>query len=440
MVCLLNPATWVGLLTLVVLEIVLSIDNLIFIAILVDKVPPEKRDQARFIGLGVSLTIRLILLTTISWIITLTTPIISNKYCTLSGHDLILLSGGLFLLFKATIELHEKLEGGIRHHKINKYYSGFWIIVFQIIIVDIIFSLDSVITAVGMVNKLFIMICAVIIATFLMFIAAKALTKFIHTHKTIVVLCLSFLLMIGLNLVSESFGVSIPKGYIYFAIGFSLFIEILNQISINNIIKYESLQPIRQRVTKIILRLIKKTCDVNQTKILKFKKINNKLYHTLPFYKDHFQDSEKYMIKSVLNLAERSIRSIMTHKEKIIWINTTHNINNIKNKLRNTSHSIFPICHNTLDNIIGIIQAHELFMHVHHKTFDIKQCSIQTLPITVLDTINPINLITVLRKSQGGVIIVTNKFGIIQGLITPLDILEAIAGEFTKIKKKYKLL
>ncbi|CAL4042872.1 UPF0053 inner membrane protein YoaE [Buchnera aphidicola (Takecallis arundicolens)] len=431
MVCLLNPATWVGLLTLVLLEIVLSIDNLIFIAILIDKLPPNKRDKARFIGLGISLTIRLILLSTISWMTTLTDPIFSNKYFTLSGHDLILLSGGLFLVFKATIELHEKLEVCVNNHPNNQHYSGFLTIIFQIIIVDIIFSLDSIITAVGMVNKLFIMIFAVIIATFIMLIASKSLTKFIHEHQTIVVLCLSFLLIIGVNLVLESFGVYVTKGYMYCAIGFSLLIEKLNQFISKNLIKHESLKPIRQHVTEIIFSIMQK--NSNKKINIQSKKIKNTMRHILPLYKNNFQDEEKYMIKNILTLTERSIRSIMTPRKKIIWINTVNHVNNIKIQLLNTPHSIFPLCKDTLDNMIGIIQLKELLIHFDYHKFDIKKFPILKSPIIVLDTVNPIHVIGTLKHTKSNIIIVTNKFGIIQGLITPLDILETITGKFSKI-------
>lgn len=433
MVCLLNPATWVGLLTLVLLEIVLSIDNLIFIAILIDKLPPNKRDKARFIGLGISLTIRLILLTTISWMTTLTNPIFSNKYFTLSGHDLILLSGGLFLLFKATIELHEKLEGCVNHHKNNQHFLGFWTIVFQIIIVDIIFSLDSIITAVGMVNKLFIMVFAVIIATFIMLIASKSLTKFIHKHQTIVILCLIFLLIIGFSLVLESFGISITKGYIYCAIGFSLVMEQLNQFYSGNLIKYKPLKQVRQHVTKIVYSMIQKKKDKNKKKKIKIKNLKNTIHHIITLDKSNFQDEEQYMMESILTLSERSVRSIMTPRKKIIWINTINHINNIKIQLLNTSHTVLPLCHGTLDNVIGIVQSKELLIYLNYHTFDIKQLSIPKLPITVLDTVNPIHLIKTLKHTKSNIIIITNKFGITQGLITPLDILETIAGKFSEI-------
>ncbi|WP_343182363.1 TerC family protein [Buchnera aphidicola] len=430
---LLNPTMWVGLLTLILLEIVLGIDNVIFIAILAGKLPPKERDKARLIGLGLSLTMRLILLLLISWIITFTNPIFNNKYFNLSGNDLILLFGGLFLLFKTTIELHEKLEGRSENHQNNKNYSGFWIIVLQIVVLDVIFSLDSVITAVGMVNKLFIMMCAVIISTVLMLIASKPLINFINLHKTIVVLCLSFLLIIGINLVAESFGLYIPKGYIYFAIGFSILIELFNQIALHNVIKYESKKPMRQRVTEIIFRLIDKKYYKKTNKIEKNLQIhNNTLKQNIYSYKENFQDEEKYMINSVLTLSSRSIRSMMTPRRNISWINTKHNILQIKKKLLETPHNLFPVCKGELDEIIGVVQAKELLIYLSNNdhNHDITNFASKNPPIIVLDTLDTMNLISILRQAKGNCIIIHNEFGTVQGLITPLDVLEAIAGEF----------
>lgn len=426
---LLNPATWIGLFTLIILEIVLGIDNLIFITILAEKLSPKQRDKARFIGLGLSLIMRVLLLTIISWLITLTNPIFNNKYFNLSGRDLILLSGGLFLLFKATIELHEKLDGKPNNNKKNKNYSGFWITITQIVILDAIFSLDSVITAVGIVNKLFIMIVAVIIATIFMIITSKKISQFINLHKTIIVLCLSFLIMIGISLVSESFGLYIPKGYIYVSIGFSILIEIFNQIALHNMIKNESLLPIRQRATEIIIKFMTKKKNESYIKNTKKKKLHH-MYHTSRFYIENFQDEEKYMINGVLTLAARSIRSIMTPRNDISWINTQHTHNQIKMKLLDTPHSLFPICTGELDAIIGIVRAKELLVYLNDPTYDIKKYASQYPPIIILDTLDPINVIKILRQSKGNCIIVTNEFGVIQGLITPLDVLEAIAGEF----------
>jgi len=252
----LDPSTWAGLLTLVILEIVLGIDNLVFIAILADKLPLIQRDKARLLGLSFALLMRLILLSLMSWMVTLRSALITNQYFTLSGRDLILLFGGIFLLFKATVELHERLENHPEENSANRHCANFWTVVIQIVILDAVFSLDAVITAIGIVNDLKIMMISVIIATILMLLTSKLLTNFINLHQTVVVLCLSFLLMIGVSLVSEAFGWSIPKGYLYAAIGFSILIELFNQIARRNFIRRQSSRPMRQRAAEAIFRLM----------------------------------------------------------------------------------------------------------------------------------------------------------------------------------------
>ncbi len=199
---LMDPSVIVGLLTLVVLEIVLGIDNLVFIAILANKLPPAQRDKARVIGLSLALVMRLLLLSLISWVVTLTTPLFSVASWSFSGRDLIMLVGGLFLLFKATTELHERLENRPHDDSHGKGYASFSAVVLQIVVLDAVFSLDAVITAVGMVNHLPVMMAAVVIAMVIMLLASRRLTLFVNAHPTVVVLCLSFLLMIGLSLVA----------------------------------------------------------------------------------------------------------------------------------------------------------------------------------------------------------------------------------------------
>lgn len=224
---LLEPQTWISLLTLTVLEIVLGIDNLVFISILADKLPGEERDKARQIGLAMALITRILLLLSLSWLIGLTEPLFTVFNLHISGRDLILLIGGLFLLGKATYEIHDKLEGS-EGHSSSKVKAQLVNVVIQIMILDIVFSLDSVITAVGMADQVAVMIAAVIIAVIIMLISVNTISEFISDHPTVKILALSFLLLIGFSLVAEGLGQHIPKGYIYFAMGFSVFVEFLN--------------------------------------------------------------------------------------------------------------------------------------------------------------------------------------------------------------------
>lgn len=222
-----NPENWLALLTLTVLELVLGIDNVIFISILVEKLPKESRELARRIGLSVAMLMRVGLLFVISWIVGLTAPMFSVVGNEISGRDLILVCGGLFLLWKSTKEIHQLLEGESEETS-SKVTATFGSVVFQIILIDLVFSLDSIITAVGMVDRIEVMVAAVIIAVLMMMKFAGEVGRVVSSHPTIKMLALSFLLAIGVMLIADGFDHHVPKGYIYFAMAFSVTVEVLN--------------------------------------------------------------------------------------------------------------------------------------------------------------------------------------------------------------------
>ena len=217
-----------GLATLTLMEIVLGIDNIVFIAILVTKLPAGQQALARRLGITLALGIRILLLLTISWIMGLTEPLVTVGERDVSGRDLILLGGGLFLIYKATREIYEKVEG--EHHEVKGGRAGavFGWVLAQILLLDIVFSLDSVITAVGMANQVWIMITAMVLAMVVMLLSAPSISAFVERHPSIKILALAFLLLIGVMLVAEGMGTHVPKGYVYFAMAFSLFVEMLN--------------------------------------------------------------------------------------------------------------------------------------------------------------------------------------------------------------------
>ncbi|MRX47765.1 TerC family protein [Pedobacter puniceum] len=234
-----NPEIWISLLTLTVLEIVLGIDNIVFISILAGKLPVDQQKRARSLGLALAMITRILLLLSLSWVMSLTATLFNpaewfgvsdstllSKFA-ISGRDLILLLGGLFLIYKSTHEIHEKLEGAEEDNTVKKTYS-FTGVIIQILILDIVFSLDSVITAVGMADEIMVMIAAVTIAVVVMMFSAAAISNFVNQHPTVKMLALSFLLLIGFSLVAEGLDQHIPKGYIYFAMAFSVLVEVLN--------------------------------------------------------------------------------------------------------------------------------------------------------------------------------------------------------------------
>jgi len=223
-----QPEAWIALITLTALEIVLGIDNIIFISILTGRLPEDQRQKGRMIGLALAMIMRIALLVSLAWVVQLTEPLFTVFGKDISGKDLILIVGGLFLLAKSTHEIHHKLEGVEEKDATTTTYSTMKSVLVQIVVLDIVFSLDSVITAVGMARHLPVMVTAVVVAVIFMMLFAKPIGDFVEEHPTVKMLALSFLLLIGMALVADGLGFHIPKGYIYFAMGFSVFVEVLN--------------------------------------------------------------------------------------------------------------------------------------------------------------------------------------------------------------------
>jgi CBS domain containing-hemolysin-like protein len=425
---LLDPGIWVGLLTLIVLEIVLGIDNLVFIAILADKLPPEQRDKARIIGLSLALLMRLGLLFAIAWLVTLTRPLITVFDWTFSGRDLILLFGGLFLLYKAVSELHERMEGKTEVHvTTNVVYASFTAVVAQIVVLDAVFSLDSVITAIGMVDNIYVMMVAMIVAMVVMLVASKPLTSFVNRHPTVIILCLSFLLLIGISLIAEGFGFHIPKGYIYSGIGVAIVIEAFNQFSQRNAKKHESKIPLRHRTADSILRLMGG----------KMETVSDSPRHVEA--QEAFADEERYMIGGVLTLAERSVASIMTPRSQISWINVNETPDKIREQVLSVPHSLFPVCRGSLDKVLSVVRAKEI-LEVLDDQEQLNVLIKRHRPIFIFENMKVIDAINTLRTSKGSLVLVNDEFGNVQGLISPLDVFEAIAGEFPDADEQLDLV
>ena len=419
-----DPTVWLGLATLIVIEIVLGIDNLIFIAILADKLPPAERDRARIIGLTLALLMRLGLLASLSWLVTLTDPLVTLFGQAFSGRDLILLIGGLFLVFKGTMELHERLESRDELHSDSKVYASFWPVVAQIVVLDAVFSLDAVITAVGMVEHLPVMMAAVIIAIVLMMIASKPLTRFVNAHRTVIILCLGFLLMIGFSLIAEGFGFHIPKGYLYAAIGFSVLIEVFNQWALYNRRRFLGRQrPLRERTAEAVLRLL--GGQVEQAEVG-----DEVAALASPAEKQSitFDPKERSMIQNVLKLAEQPIPALMTPRRDLIWLDIDAGPDQLREILERHSYGRYLVCRGALDEIEGVVQGRDLLLQV----LDGKPLELRTMlrqPLFVHEGLNALQVLEQLRQHPIPLAVVTDEYGGVEGIVTAIDILASIAGD-----------
>ncbi|WP_313738776.1 TerC family protein [Pseudomonas sp.] len=420
-----DPTAWLGLLTLIVLELVLGIDNLVFIAILADKLPPHQRDRARIIGLTLALVMRLGLLASISWMVTLTAPLFEVFGKSFSGRDLIMLFGGVFLLFKATMELHERLEGHAPQNKGPLRHAAFWPIVAQIVVLDAVFSLDAVITAVGMVEHLSVMMIAVIFSIGIMIIASKPLTRFVNAHPTVIMLCLGFLMMIGFSLTAEGLGFHIPKGYLYAAIGFSLLIELFNQLATAR--RKRSVQgqlPLRERTAHAVLRLlggrrvssdevgedIADLVEDGETQVL-------------------FDRRERVMISGVLNLAERPIRTVMTARAEVDAIDLALDAQANALNLAHSPYSRLPVIRaGHIEEPLGYVHKKELLKALLSGSQPDLESMVQ-VPLNLLESFSILNALEQMRAQSTHIAFVINEFGDFTGLLTMTDILESIAGE-----------
>ena len=420
-----DPSIWVGLSTLVVLEIILGIDNLVFIAILADKLPPEQRDRARVLGLSLALIMRLGLLASISWMVTLTEPLFEIFGKSFSGRDLIMLFGGVFLLFKATMELHERLEGHVTQRAGSTTYALFWPIVAQIVVLDAVFSLDAVITAVGMVDELSIMMIAVVFSIVIMIIASKPLTAFVNAHPTVIMLCLGFLMMIGFSLTADGLGFHIPKGYLYAAIGFSILIEVFNQIARAR--RKRSVKgdlPRRERTAHAVLRLL-------GGRRPSAEEVGEEIADMLEGDSDEvvFDRRERVMISGVLQLAQRPIRGVMTVRSDVDVIDLDDTPDGIRQRLVSSSYSRLPLIRGgRIDEPLGFVHKKEMLnAWLSGVEPNIEHLARPTL--NLLESFSILNALEQMRAQSTHIAFVINEFGDFAGILTMTDILESIAGE-----------
>ena len=448
-----DPTAWLGMLTLVVIEIVLGIDNLVFIAILTAKLPENQRDRARYIGLGGALVIRLLLLTFISFIVNMTKPLFTIGSFGVTGRDIVMMIGGIFLLYKATHELHSKLEGFDEELSVSKAAgSAMYLVILQIMVLDAVFSLDSIVTAIGMVDHIFIMMFAVVIAMGIMTLASRFITEFVNHHPTLVILCLGFLLMIGFSLIVEALGFHVPKGYMYAAIGFSLLIEIFNQIARNNTLKLgegRAGMQSREIAANLVLRLL--GSNQNQVHTLKEAIVSRTGSQV-------FNNTEKEMVSRVLQLSSLPVKAVMTARTDVNYVDISDSMEEIMSALKdNRSSRLVVYKDGKRDVPLGYIRRDEIFATklglsgafapvpatatAASASSDSASAETQPLsneqllekkvrePLYLPETVSVIKALEEFRKSKKNFAFVFDEFGNFEGIVTLHDIMEEIAGE-----------
>ena len=423
-----DPTALIGLLALTAIQIVLGIDNLLFIAILSAKLPPKQGRMARYVGLGGALLIRIVLMMFAAYVVAMTEPLFTVFDFNCSTRDLLMLQGGAFLIYKSTEELHSKLEGSIGSDESVSVSSAagksFFIVATQIMILDALFSADAIVTAVGMTNHVYIMVIAVTIAMGLLMWASGLIAEFVSKHPTLVILCLGFLLLIGFSLIMEGFHIIVPKGYLYSAIGFSLLIELFNQISRKNVLKlkHSSNMQSRQIAAHMVLRLLgSKSDDVPsfQEAIVSRPSANI------------FNSQEKEMVSRVLQLSSLPVKAVMTARTDLQMLKLDGSKQStLKKAILSTKSNLIAYKNGHKDQPLGYVQRAKVLGHLLQGKSEVSDLEKLVLePLYIPETINVLRALDQFKKSQKYFGFVYDEFGVFVGVVSVHDILEEVTGE-----------
>ena len=438
-----DPSAWAGLGTLIVLEVVLGIDNLVFISILTSRLhTQEQRRRAFLTGLGLALVMRLVLLSAIAWIVSLTEPLVTIFGKAFSWRDFILMGGGIFLLLKGTMELHERLEGGMAEYSSAPTRSGFWQVIIQILVLDAVFSLDSIITSVGMVDHIPVMMLAVVVAMLVMVMAAAPLTSFVERHPTVIILCLGFLMMIGLSLLMDGLGYHIPKGYLYAAICFSVLVEICNQVALRNRRKRISMRDMRESMAMAVLGLLGGGRPGEEEARRDAAALASES-DAQPL----FEPEERDMVARVIRLSGRTARFIMTPRHRVRWLDSEADY---ATACRFASESLspwLPVLDPDRDEVLGVIHTGDLAAVTPQgpvtgterpgtaapqddgsgRVWSVRPL-LRPAP-TIFEHASLTEMLETFREEPTPLAFVRDEYGSVVGCITPTDLVSVLAGQ-----------
>ena len=418
-------SAWAGLGTLVLLEVVLGVDNLVFISILVGRLPGDRKRQAFLVGLGLALLMRMVLLTVMARLATLTTPLFELGGHGFSARDLILMAGGVFLLLKGTMELHDRLEGHSgKYAGETEHHAGFWQVIFQVVVLDAVFPLDSIITAVGMVDHVSIMMLAVVIAMSIMVMAAGPLLGFMERHPTVIVLCLGFLLMIGLSLLADGLGFHIPKGYMYAAIVFSLLVEMCNQWALRNRRRRFSMRDMRESTARVILNILGGSAPGQGDTQLDAAALAGETKELL------FAPEERAMLARVIRLGGRTARFIMVPRQRVNWLDSNADRDTVSRHAAASRLAWLPVLRRDTDEVLGVVHPGDILMREDERPtekWDLKSF-IRPAPTIFEHTPLPV-IMEDFRTHPTPLAFVRDEYGSVVGVITPAELLSVLAGQ-----------
>lgn len=420
-----DPSAWAGLGTLILLEVVLGVDNLVFISILVGKLPQERKRQAFMTGLGLALLMRMVLLAFMARLVMLTDPLFTLGGHGYSARDLILMAGGVFLLLKGTMELHDRLEGHAGRFNTEGPRVGYWQVIFQIIILDAVFSLDSIITSVGMVDHVFIMMLAVVAAMVIMVLAAAPLLEFVERHPTVIVLCLGFLLMIGLSLLADGLGYHIPKGYMYAAIGFSVAVEACNQWALRSRRRRYSMRDMRESTARVILNLLGGGVPGGGEAQLEAAALAGDANGQL------FAPKERDMVARVIRLGGRTARFIMIPRQRVEWLDSNADRATATRFAAASRLAWLPVLRRDTDEVLGVVHPGDILLQeqqgIGSREWDLKNF-VRPAPTIFEHTPLP-TILEDFRTHPAPLAFVRDEYGGVVGIITPAELLSMLAGQ-----------